>query len=157
MFTRDTEETIHNKYTRVVVLVWFFVALALNSSYTANLSSILTVSKLEPNVTDVGWLRRHNAKIGCDGDSFVWKYVVDVLNFKEANMVNITVEDYYPGNLSSGNIAAAFLELPYEKAFLMENCKGYTAIDLPDIFGGLGFVSTTSNSPLYYIRTLLRF
>ncbi|PSS24601.1 Glutamate receptor 2.7 like [Actinidia chinensis var. chinensis] len=133
-------ETIHSKYARVVLLVWFFVALALNSSYTANLSSILTVSKLEPNVTDVGWLQRHNAKIGCDGDSFVWKYLIDVLKFKEANMVNITTEDDYPGNLSSGNITAALVELPYEKAFLMENCKGYTGIDLPDIFGGFGFV-----------------
>ncbi|PSS24600.1 Glutamate receptor 2.7 like [Actinidia chinensis var. chinensis] len=134
------QKAVHSNYTRVVVLVWLFVALALNSSYTANLSSILTVSQLEPNVTDVGWLRSHNAKIGCDNETFVWRYLIDVLEFKEANIVNITVEDDYPGNLSSGNIAAAFLELPYEKAFLMENCKGYTGVDLPDRFGGFGFV-----------------
>ncbi|XP_057497471.1 glutamate receptor 2.7-like [Actinidia eriantha] len=134
------KEAVHSNYTRVVVLVWLFVALALNSSYTANLSSILTVSQLEPNVTDVGWLRSHNAKIGSDNETFVWRYLVDVLKFKEANIVNITVEDDYPGNLSSGNIAAAFLELPYEKAFLMENCKGYTGVELPDRFGGFGFV-----------------
>ncbi|GFY91917.1 hypothetical protein Acr_08g0003130 [Actinidia rufa] len=117
-------ETIHSKYARAVLLVWFFVALALNSSYTANLSSILTVSKLEPNVTDVGWLKRHNAKIGCDGDSFVWKYLIDVLKFNEANMVNITIEDDYPGNLSSGNIAAALVELPLRESFSNGELQG---------------------------------
>ena len=106
---------------------------------------MLTVQKLQPNVTDIEWLKRNNLKIGCDGDSFVRKYLENVLNFNPQNIVNISSEDLYPREFKSNNIAAAFLELPYEKVFLNEYCKGYTATIRTNRFGGLGFVSTNSN------------
>ncbi|THG04723.1 hypothetical protein TEA_013614 [Camellia sinensis var. sinensis] len=133
-------ERVHSNYTRVVVLVWLFVVLALNSSYTANLSSMLTVSRLESSVTNVEWLRRNNAKVGCDADSFIGDYLVNNLKFKMDNLKKIHSEYDYPSELQTSNITAAFLELPYEKAFLLENCNGYIATELPDRFGGFGFI-----------------
>uniref|UniRef100_A0A2N9J0C8 Glutamate receptor n=1 Tax=Fagus sylvatica TaxID=28930 RepID=A0A2N9J0C8_FAGSY len=96
--------------------------------------------KLQPNVTDIEWLKRNNLKIGCDGDSFIRKYLENVLNFKPENIVNVSSLDLYPGEFKSNNIAAAFLELPYEKFFISKYCKGYTAAIRTNRFGGLGFV-----------------
>ena len=138
-------EKIYSNLTRLVIIVWLFVVLILTSSYTASLSSMLTVQKLQPNITDIEWLKRNNLKIGCDGDSFVRKYLENVLNFNPKNIVNISSEYLYPGEFKSNHIAAAFLELPYEKVFLNEYCKGYTATIRTNRFGGLGFVSTNSN------------
>ncbi|PIN00628.1 Glutamate-gated kainate-type ion channel receptor subunit GluR5 [Handroanthus impetiginosus] len=138
-------EKVCNSYTRMVVLVWLCVVLALTSSYTASLSSLLTVPRLVPSVTDIKYLKDKDAKIGCDGDSFVRKYIENVLGFKPHNIRNISSEYDYPKEFDSGNITAAFLELPYEKAFLNYYCEGYTTVgntfsSVGDRFGGLGFV-----------------
>ncbi|KAB1221985.1 Glutamate receptor 2.7 [Morella rubra] len=47
-------EKVYNNLTRLVIVVWLFVVLILTSSYTASLSSMLTVQQLQPNVTDIG-------------------------------------------------------------------------------------------------------
>uniref|UniRef100_A0A2N9GFS4 Glutamate receptor n=1 Tax=Fagus sylvatica TaxID=28930 RepID=A0A2N9GFS4_FAGSY len=133
-------EKIYSNLTRLVIIVWLCVVLILSSSYTANLSSMLTVQKLQPNVTDIEWLKMNNLKIGCDGDSFVRKYLENVIKFKPENIVNVSSEDLYPGEFKSNNIYAAFLELPYEKVFINKYCKGYTATIRTNRFGGLGFV-----------------
>lgn len=105
---------------------------------------MFTVSQLQPNITDIEWLKKNNLKVGCDGDSFVRKYMENVLHFKPENIVNVDNEYNYPGQFESNNISAAFLELPYEKVFLKHYCKGYTATVRNNRFGGLGFVSTYS-------------
>ncbi|KAK1565325.1 hypothetical protein Q3G72_024110 [Acer saccharum] len=133
-------ERIHSNLTRVVVVVWLFVVLILNSSYTASLSSMLTVQRLKPNVTDIEWLKRNNLKVGCDGDSFVREYLQNVLAFKSDNILNVSSEYNYEGEFKNNSIAAAFLELPYEKVFITHYCKGYTATNRTKRFGGLGFV-----------------
>ncbi|XP_062160687.1 glutamate receptor 2.9-like [Alnus glutinosa] len=132
-------EKVHNNLTRTVVAVWLFLVLILTSSYTANLSSMLTVPQLQPNVTDIERLQKHNLKVGCDGDSFVQKYMQNVLNFKPKNIVNVSHVDDFPKEFKSNNIAAAFLELPYEKVFLNKYCRGFTGTIRTDRFGGLGF------------------
>lgn len=133
----------------MVAFAWFFVVLALTTIYTASLSSQLTVTRLRPNITDINWLKNNNVKIGCAPDSFVCRYLQDVLDFKSENIRNVSSEDEYPGEFAVGNISAAFLELPYEKAFLGRYCKDYTVPKdmkyIGDRFGGLGFVSIGTN------------
>ncbi|KAL5774348.1 hypothetical protein ACOSP7_011905 [Xanthoceras sorbifolium] len=133
-------EKISSNLTRVVVVVWLFVVLILNSSYTASLSSMLTVQRLKPNVTDIEWLKRNNLKVGCDGDSFVRNYLKNVLNFTPDNILNVSSEYDYDGKFKKNSITAAFLELPYEKVFHTRYCKGYTDTTATYRFGGLGFV-----------------
>ncbi|CAM8928588.1 unnamed protein product [Rhodiola kirilowii] len=133
-------ERIHSNFTRVVVVIWLFVVLVLTSSYTANLTSMLTVPRLKPNLSSIETLKLNNLKVGCDGDSFVKKYLVDVLNFKPENIVNIDTQYEYPAAFKSGKISAAFLELPYEKVFVGKYCKEYTVTAPTYRFGGLGFV-----------------
>ncbi|XP_059435387.1 glutamate receptor 3.5-like [Corylus avellana] len=132
-------EEVHNNLTRMVVAVWLFLVLILTSGYTACLSSLLTVQQLQPNVTDIEWLKNNNLKVGCDGDSFVYKYLQNVLNFKPENIVNVSSQDGYPKEFESNNISAAFLELPAEKVFLDKYCKGFTGTIRAARFGGLGF------------------
>ncbi|KAL4275020.1 hypothetical protein HN51_057902 [Arachis hypogaea] len=133
-------EKVYRKLTRVVMVSWLFLVLILNSSYTASLSSMLTVKQLQPNVTDIEWLKKNNMKIGCDGDSFVRNYLEDVEKFKPENIINIISEDRYIDAFANGSIVAAFLELPYEKVFISEYCDGYTASTPRTRFGGLGFM-----------------
>ncbi|KAE8673391.1 Apoptosis inhibitory protein 5 isoform 1 [Hibiscus syriacus] len=150
-------ERLYSNLTRVVVVVWLFVVLILNSSYTASLTSMLTVQRLEPNVTDIEWLKRANVKIGCDGDSFVRNYLEEVLEFKSYNIENVSSEYNYEGEFESNKIAAAFLEQPYGKVFLSHYCKKFTTSSPTHTFGGLGFVFQ-KGSPIArdFSRAILR-
>ncbi|KAI8567927.1 hypothetical protein RHMOL_Rhmol02G0159100 [Rhododendron molle] len=130
-------EKIQSNYTKVVVVVWLFVVFVVTSSYTASLTSMLTVPLLQPTVTDIEWLRRSNATVGCDGDSFVKDYLRNVLRFE--NVIEVGNQENYPKKFKSGSITAAFLELPYEKVFLKEYCDEYTATGPVYRFGGFGF------------------
>lgn len=134
---------MHNNLSRVVMVSWLSLVLILNSSYTASLSSMLTVQQLRANVTDVEWLKKNNMKIGCDGDSFVRTYLEKVEKFKPENIININNENNYVSAFKNYSISAAFLELPYEKVYISKYCKGYSASTPTTRFGGLGFVSTT--------------
>uniref|UniRef100_A0A251S8X0 Putative ionotropic glutamate receptor n=1 Tax=Helianthus annuus TaxID=4232 RepID=A0A251S8X0_HELAN len=134
-------EKIQSNHSKVVVMTWLFVVFILTSCYTASLTSILTVRMLEPTVRDIDWLRKTNAPVGCDPDSFVGDYLTNVLKLK--NIKNVSRQDEYPDNFKNGNISAAFLELPYQKYFLNEYCNEYTAVGPSYKFGGLGFVDWT--------------
>jgi ionotropic glutamate receptor len=125
----------------MVVAVWLFLVFILTSSYTASLSAMLTVRQLQPNVTDIEWLKTNNLRVGCDGDSFVRNYLENVLNFKPENIVNVSSVDGYPKEFESNNISAAFLELPHEKVFLNKYCKRFTGTIRAARFSGFGFVS----------------
>lgn len=102
---------------------------------------MLTLQRLEPNITDIDWLQRANMKIGCDGDSFVLTYLEEVIGFKKDNIENVNSEYKYEGEIHSSHIAAAFLEVPYGKVFLSHYCKQFTTTTSTYRFGGLGFVS----------------
>ncbi|XP_041028010.1 glutamate receptor 2.9-like [Juglans microcarpa x Juglans regia] len=132
-------EKIHNNSTRVVIVVWLFVVLVLTSSYTASLSSMLTVQQLQPTFTDIQSLKKNNLKVGCSGNSFVRKYVENELNFSSENIVDVSNEYMYLEEFQFNNIAAAFLELPYEKVFLNKYCKGYSGTMPVNRYGGLAF------------------
>ncbi|GAB2228440.1 hypothetical protein Droror1_Dr00010279 [Drosera rotundifolia] len=134
------KEKIHSNYTRVVVIVWLFVVFVLTQSYTANLTSMLTVPLLEPKIKDIAWLKENNKLVGCDGDSFIWDYLINVLGFETANIMNVSSQFNYPDLLNKGNISAAFLELPYERVFLNQYCNSFTQINQFYRFEGLGFV-----------------
>ena len=132
-------EKIQSNHSKVVVMIWLFVVFILTSSYTAGLTSMLTVRALEPSVRDIAWLRKTNAPVGCDPDSFIGDYLTNVLGLR--NIKNVSKQEEYPDYFKNGSIVEAFLELPYQKYFLEEYCKEYTAVAPSYKFGGLGFVS----------------
>ncbi|KAK9152948.1 hypothetical protein Sjap_000428 [Stephania japonica] len=132
------EERVGSNFSRIVILVWLFVVFVVKSSYTASLTSMLTV----PTITDIESLKRSNNKVGCDGDSFVLKYLENVHRFHKKDIINVKYEYDYHDQFKSGNISAAFLELPYGKVFLSKYGKDYKAVETTQRFAGLSFVSS---------------
>ncbi|KAK7362749.1 hypothetical protein VNO77_04870 [Canavalia gladiata] len=133
-------EKIYSNLTRMVIVVWLFLSLILTSSYTANLSSMLTVQQLQPKVKNIESLKWSNSKIGFSGDPFVRKYLENMLHFKSQNMIKVSREYNYTEEFKSKRIAAAFMEIPYQKVFISKNCRGYSAFTPTNRFGGLGFM-----------------
>ncbi|XP_075664761.1 glutamate receptor 2.9-like [Castanea sativa] len=134
-------ERIDNHLTRVVIAVWLFLVFVLTASYTANLSSMLTIQSIEPSVTSMELLKRNNLTVGCDKGTFVGNYLKEVLNFSSTNIKEIDREEKYIKEFESKGISAAFLEAPYAKVFLHKYCKGYIADSHTATyrFGGFGF------------------
>ncbi|KAK3207030.1 hypothetical protein Dsin_021076 [Dipteronia sinensis] len=64
-------------------------------------SSMLTVKRLKPSVADIERLKRNNSKVDCDGDSFVRKYLENVLDFKSDNILNVSSEFKYQGEFET--------------------------------------------------------
>ncbi|KAL5715903.1 hypothetical protein ACHQM5_017663 [Ranunculus cassubicifolius] len=133
-------EPLRSNSARVVVATWLFVVLIVVSSYTAILTSMFTVSRLEPSVVDVELLKKTNAVVGCNGNSFIVKYLIDVVGFKNENVKRIDSIGDYPGAFVSRDIAAAFFVTLHAKVFLMKNCQGYTMAGPSYKLGGFGFV-----------------
>ncbi|KAL5720663.1 hypothetical protein ACHQM5_013308 [Ranunculus cassubicifolius] len=134
------KETLRNDFTRGVMVVWLCVVFVLISSYQASLTSMLTVRRLKPTVTDIEILIRSNSTVGCDGNSFIRKYLLEVLQFHQDQIINIENEDDYHEEFRRGKIKAAFLELPYKNIFLSKYCKDYQVAGPTYRLGGLGFV-----------------
>ncbi|KAL8090792.1 glutamate receptor 2.7-like isoform X2 [Apium graveolens] len=132
------KEKVYSNYTKMVIVVWLFVVLVLTSSYTASLSSMLTVEMLEPKVEDIEWLRNTNATVGCDGGSFVRDYLRNVLKLE--NIKYMANQFDYTSEFDKGGISASFIELPYQRFFLKDNCNHFTTVGPSFRFGGFAFV-----------------
>jgi hypothetical protein len=127
---------IKSYYTKAVVMPVFFAALVVTQVYTANLSSILTTRKLQPLISD--------REIGCDGDSFIVKYLQDVLRYPPQRIHTFESAENYPKAFESETITAAYMESPYLRVFLSRH-KDYVVHGETHRLGGLGFVSFSPN------------
>lgn len=123
------------------MVVWLFVALVITQTYTANLTSILTVQRLEPTFTDIGSLQRSNAMIGYCKGSYLEKYLVQVLKFNPNNIKFYSSSEDYAQALRSKEVEAIFLDVPIAKLFTAKYCKEFTAAGPTYKSGGFGFVS----------------
>ena len=119
---------------------WLFVILIVTTSFTATLTTMMTVSHLRPSIPDIETLRATNAPVGCNGNSFIVKYLTTVLDFKPENIRRIYDRHDYPKAFKNGSIKAAFVMEPHAKVFLREYCNGYTIAGPTFKLGGLGFV-----------------
>lgn len=147
-----TGERLHSNLSRMAMVVWLFVALVITQSFTASLTSLLTVQNLNQADITVESLIRNGAKVGCDGGSFVVNYL-QILGFSPANIIKVDSGDEYPEALIRGDIAAAFLEVPYVKVFLARYCDGFTTSKQTFKIGGFGFVSVHNLFPHRLIIT----
>ncbi|XP_059661465.1 glutamate receptor 2.9-like [Cornus florida] len=132
-------ERLHSNLSRMATVVWLFVALIITQSYTASLTSMLTVQSLQPKVADIGTLKSSNAYIGYSNKSFVVSYLVGVLNFSNNNVKSYSTPEGYAQALKSGEIAAAFLEVPVAKLFIAKYCKSFIMAGPTYKVGGYGF------------------
>ncbi|MBA0837005.1 hypothetical protein Goarm_009190 [Gossypium armourianum] len=78
---------------------------------------MLTISHLQPSVSDIDTLLRTNASVGCNRNSFIVGYLINVLGFKPKNIRKIDSINDYPDAFRNGDIQAAFFVVPHAKVF----------------------------------------
>lgn len=134
-------ERVVSKLSRVVVIIWCFVVLILTQSYTASLSSLLTVQQLK--VTDVNELVNKGEYVGYQKGSFVLGILLG-LGFDKSKILAYNspeeCHELFSKGSGNGGIAAAFDEIPYIRLLMPEYRSKYTVIDLSFKMGGFGFV-----------------
>ncbi|EEF44026.1 LOW QUALITY PROTEIN: glutamate receptor 2.7 [Ricinus communis] len=126
-------EKLHSNLSRMSMVTWLFMALVITQTYTANLASVLTVRRLEPDAVNA------NAMVGYCRGSFVQRYLVEVLNYQPQRLKNYTTIEEYGQALKSKEIAAAYLEAPLANLFLAKYCKGFAKVGPTYKVGGFGF------------------
>ncbi|MED6111787.1 hypothetical protein PIB30_055569 [Stylosanthes scabra] len=136
-------ERVASNCGRFVVIVWVFVVQILVQSYTASLTSLLTVEQLRPAITDVHQLLKNRLNVGYLEGSFVHEILKD-LGFQEYQLkIYKSAEecnDLFTKGSANGGIDAAFDEVPYVTRLLQIYCSKYTMIEPKFKTGGFGFV-----------------
>jgi glutamate receptor, ionotropic, plant len=139
-----TGENTVSTLGRFVLLIWLFVVLIINSSYTASLTSLLTVQELTSGIQGLDSLISSSNAIGYQVGSFSRNYLMKDLNIAKSRLVPLNSPSDYARalELGSGNggVAAIIDELPYIEIFLSKYCKFKT---VGQVFtkNGWGFVS----------------
>ena len=138
-------ERVVNNWSRFVLIIWIFLVLILTQSYTANLTSMLTVQRLQPTFVDVKEIIEKGYNVGYLKDSFVKGLLIDQLSFNESNLKAYATPEEYHEALSKGTyndgVAAIFDEIPYIKLFLAKYCSRYSMVGPIYKTDGFGFVS----------------
>ncbi|KAL7187165.1 hypothetical protein ACSBR1_037269 [Camellia fascicularis] len=133
------KEKVVSNLARFVVIIWCFVVLILTQSYTASLTSLLTVHQLEPSITDVQELINKGQSVGYPKVSFIHD-ILKRMNFSDSQLKGYnTVEGELDAALSNRSIVAAFDEIPYLKLFAGRHCSKYTMVAPTHKTGGFGF------------------
>ncbi|KAL7249639.1 hypothetical protein ACSBR1_011763 [Camellia fascicularis] len=133
-------EKLHSNLSRMAMVVWLFVALVITQSYTASLTSMLTVPLLQPATRNIETLKNSDAMVGHGKGTYVPTYLKDVLGFKSTNLKNFSSPQECAQALKSGEIAALFLVAPFAKLFLAMYCKSFILAGPSYKIGGFGFV-----------------
>ncbi|KAL5199293.1 hypothetical protein ABZP36_020496 [Zizania latifolia] len=135
---------------RGVLIIWLFVVLIIQSSYTASLTSILTVQQLETSIRGIDDLKSSDYPIGFQVGSFAEEYMVKELNISRSRLIALGSPEEYADALkrgpTKGGVSAIVDERPYAELFLSTYCK--IAIAGSDFTsGGWGF-AFPRDSPL---------
>ncbi|GAB2230330.1 hypothetical protein Drorol1_Dr00014592 [Drosera rotundifolia] len=135
-------ENVVSNLARLVVVVWMFVVLILTQSYTASLTSMLTVQQIQPTVTDLNVLIKNGEYVGYQENSFVRELLIQ-LGFKETKLRTYSdpeqLDELLRCGSAHGGIAAVLDEIPYMNLFLSKYCS-YTMVQPTYKTGGFGFV-----------------
>lgn len=126
MFFAHRENTV-STLGRLVLIIWLFVVLIINSSYTASLTSILTVQQLSSRVEGLDGLIASTDPIGYQVGSFAKNYLIEQLKIAESRLVVLHSPEEYADALErgpgAGGVAAVVDELPYVELFLSSYCN----------------------------------
>ncbi|XP_058113824.1 glutamate receptor 2.8-like isoform X2 [Magnolia sinica] len=142
-FVFATHEKLESNYSRFIVNLWTFLVFILVTAYAANLTSMLTVEKLQPTITDVRSLITNGDYVGYQNGSFVFD-VLRKLGFNESKLKPYSTVEQYADALehgsSNGGVSAIMDEIPYIRVFLKNHCRKYTMAGRTYRTGGFGFV-----------------
>ncbi|KAI3682564.1 hypothetical protein L1987_82627 [Smallanthus sonchifolius] len=127
---------LSSNLSKFVVFVWLLVVLILISSYTAILTSLLTVEQFE--------LASNGRTVGFHGGSFVAGRTVNNLRFEDyRHRPYYSYEDYAAAlseDAKHGGADAIIDEIPYIKMFLSMYSADYAMIASEPTTSGFGFI-----------------
>lgn len=145
-FPIDVGENTVSTFGRFVLIVWLFVVLIINSSYTASLTSILTVQQLYSPIKGIESLMSSNDPIGYQQGSFIHDYLIYELGIHESRLVPLKLPEDYAKALKDGprkgGVAAVVDERAYMELFLSTQCS-FSIVGQEFTRNGWGFVSTS--------------
>lgn len=132
---------------RGVILIWLFVVLIINSSYTASLTSILTVQQLSSPISGLDSLKASDEPIGFQVGSYAERYLTEDIGISKSRLVALGSPEAYAKALqlgpSKGGVAAIIDERPYVEIFLSTQCT-FRIVGQEFTRSGWGFVSILS-------------
>ncbi|XP_044948368.1 glutamate receptor 2.8-like [Hordeum vulgare subsp. vulgare] len=143
----EGKELVQRFLSRIVLIVWLVFLMVLTSSYTASLTSMLTVQQLQPTVTDVHELLQSGECVGYQRGSYV-KGLLEELGFDRLKIKPYDPDDFHEAlsrGSNNGGIAALVHEVPYIKLFLSNHCKGYTMVGPIYKAAGFGYALSKGN------------
>ncbi|KAJ0591221.1 putative periplasmic binding protein-like I [Helianthus annuus] len=150
MFFSHRENTV-STLGRFVLLLWLFVVLIINSSYTASLTSILTVQQLTSRIEGIDGMISSNEPIGIQDGSFAHNYLVQELNIAESRIRPLKDRTDYINALrlgpNRGGVAAIVDELPYVEIFMSSTKCEFRIVGQEFTKSGWGF-AFQRDSPL---------
>ncbi|TMX04156.1 hypothetical protein EJD97_011454 [Solanum chilense] len=125
LFFAHRENTV-STLGRMVLIIWLFVVLIINSSYTASLTSILTVQQLYSPIKGIESLKETDEPIGYQVGSFAERYLEEI-GIPKSRLVPLGSPEEYATALqrgpANGGVAAVVDERPYVELFLSNQCK----------------------------------
>ncbi|KAI3853821.1 hypothetical protein MKX03_022496 [Papaver bracteatum] len=137
------KERVLSSFSRVIMGLWLVVVLIITQSYTANLTSMLTIRRLEPTYTDVRELIKYQHTVGYQKGSFVYGKLKE-MGFDDANLKVYNSPEEFDELFSlgegKGGIVASFEELPYIELLTARFCEKYMTVGDIDQNDGLAFV-----------------
>ena len=141
-------QVVAKNCSRFVLMIWLLLAFVLMQSYTANLTSILTLDQLGPSFFNVNDLRKGGYYVGYQSGSFVKDVLVQQFKFDTSKLRPYSNSAEYHNALKTGSqrggVAAIFDEVPYLKVFLQEYGSNYIMAGSRYRNDGFGFVSAFS-------------
>ncbi|KAJ4719201.1 Glutamate receptor [Melia azedarach] len=131
-------EKLLSNLSKFIVIVWVFVVLILGSSYTATLSSMLTVQQIQ-----LAGLK--DSYIGYHFGSLMGAGAISNLHFDDSRLKRYKSVEGYANALSKGSknggVSAIIDEIPYINIFLAKYSAHYAMIGpIYPAFNGFGFV-----------------
>ncbi|KAL8458832.1 hypothetical protein ACS0TY_036367 [Phlomoides rotata] len=135
-------EKVHSNLARFVMIVWLFVVLVLTQSYTASLTSMLTVQQLQPTIKSVEY-------IGYQRGSFVGGLLKN-MKYDQSKLRSIYSEEFDEAlskGSANGGVDAIIDEFPYIRLFLSKYCHKYIMTGPTYGTSGFGF-AFSKGSPL---------
>ncbi|KAL1315943.1 hypothetical protein AAHE18_15G027000 [Arachis hypogaea] len=149
MFYSHRENTV-STLGRLVLIIWLFVVLIVNSSYTASLTSILTVQQLYSPIKGIESLVNSKDPIGYTQGSFAKNYLIQEIGIAESRLVPLNTPEEAANALKKGphggGVSAYIDERSYIELFLSSRCD-FTVIGQEFTRDGWGF-AFPRDSPL---------
>ncbi|KAI3725117.1 hypothetical protein L1987_64893 [Smallanthus sonchifolius] len=109
------EGKIHNKNTKVVLVMWLSMIFIVIQIFTATLSSWLMLPRVPSSFESAGY----------QYGSYLNDFITSKYNCSAKNLLPLKSIEEYKNALSNGSVTAVFDELPYVELFLAKYGSNY--------------------------------